>query len=69
MISASVLQLVRLTSVGQSTDNGVPAATVKVDVQDFVGQSSVAVSVKLRFTPPPQTKAGRAGMDPIFELG
>ncbi|PSR14343.1 MAG: hypothetical protein C7N36_04395 [Bacteroidetes bacterium] len=63
------VQAPTVLGLGQLTDRTSPAATVKVDVQNLVIQSSVAVRVKDKFTAPPQTKAGRAGMDPIFELG
>ena len=68
-ISVSLAQASNIGSVGQLTVEGVAAATVKVEVQvtGVVLQSSVALNVKLKFTAPPHTNAGSAGIIDIFE--
>ena len=70
VIAAELIQELNIGSVGQLTVNGVADATVKVDVQitGVVLHSSVTLSVKLKFTAPPHTNAGKAGIIAIFEL-
>ena len=70
MIAAEFEHDVNIGSTGQLTVNGVADATVKVDVQvkGVALHSSVALNVKLKFTAPPQTKAGNAGIIAILEL-